>query len=110
MLPHLGKAKRKIPIFKSGSDEKFLETMEAIQNINIDQNQLTDTDDISEIIAHVKESFLRSARVNFGWIVTQENSDEDTFADEMWDSTAEILSDYAIEGQAAYLRSTKKSM
>ena len=101
-------AKRKIPIFKSGSDERFLETMEAIRNILIDYNQLTDPVNIAETIAQVKECFAGPARADFSRIVTQVNTDEDTFADEMWEFTAEILPDNAVEEQATYLRSTKK--
>ena len=101
-------AKRKIPVFKSGSDEKFLETMEAIRNILIDYDQLTDPIHIAETIAQVKECFAGPARADFSRIVTQVNTDEDTFADEMWEFTAEILPDNAVEEQATYLRSTKK--
>ena len=62
------KIKRQIPSFRSGSDKKFLETMEAIQTVLTDYDFLVDADNIFETIRQVKECFMGPARSDFNLV------------------------------------------
>ena len=102
--------KKKIPIYRTGSDERFLQVMETIRNLITNYAETTDNDHIAQTIADLGECFAGPAKSTFNRIVRTNAPTEVTLAEDLWEFTEEILPDNAYDDQCEYLRSTKKPM
>ena len=103
------KLKRKVRIFRSGQDERFLETIANLRNIIVDYPLTTDAANIANTVSQMKECFAGPARADFTRVM-RNNPTEDELGEDFWEFTEEILPENAAEEQATYLRTTKKPM
>ena len=105
------KLKRKMNIFRSGTDEEFLQHMEDIRTIITDYPLTTDAAHLANTVSQIKECFAGPARADYIQAMPAgAAADEETLAEGLWAFTEEVLPENAAEEQATYLRTTKKPM